>query len=37
MSKVKFRNGGVMRISDYYLKELIQLHKRIPKKLNIVR
>ena len=25
MSKVKFRNGNVMRISDYYLKELVQL------------
>ena len=25
MSKVKIRNGNVMRISDYYLKELVQL------------
>jgi len=25
MSKVKFRIGNVMRISDYYLKELVQL------------
>jgi len=25
MSKVRFRSGGVMRISDYYLSEVVQL------------